>query len=108
MKTMQEMQAEINALQAENQALKSRVLELDNKLNDAFALNAREASMEAEKIKFELEKAFGFILEDFEEYGDNNENSIENYESLKAIIKKCFRAVARIGIKIKGYEPRRR
>ena len=72
--------------------------ELDRKLTEAYQLNARESSMEAEHIKEAIRRNFKYLYEDFKEY-QNSECSEDNYESLKAILKKCFRAVDRIGIR---------
>lgn len=82
-------------------ALESQNAELDSKLNDAYAINSRESSLEAEKIRSELKKAFAFLYEDWLEYefSDVSEN---NYESLQAIIKKIFRSLERNGIDFKG------
>lgn len=96
------------ASRTENEELRSRVssleslnTELDSKLNDAYAINSRESSLEAEKIRSELKKAFAFLYEDWLEYefSDVSEN---NYESLQAIIKKIFRSLERNGIDFKG------
>lgn len=77
--------------------------ELDAKLSDAYKINSREASLEAEKIRTELGKAFAFLYEDWLEY-EFSEVSEENYESLQAIVKKAFRSLDRNGIKYKGNE----
>ena len=77
--------------------------ELDAKLSDAYKINSREASLEAEKIRTELGKAFTFLYEDWLEY-EFSEVSEENYESLQAIVKKAFRSLDRNGIKYKGNE----
>lgn len=92
----------------ENEELRSRVssleslnTELDSKLNDAYAINSRESSLEAEKIRSELKKAFAFLYEDWLEY-EFSDVSEDNYESLQAIIKKIFRSLERNGIDFKG------
>lgn len=96
------------AARTENEELKSRVAslesqnsELDSKLNDAYAINSRESSLEAEKIRSELKKSFAFLYEDWLEY-EFSEVSEDNYESLQAIIKKIFRSLERNGIGFKG------
>lgn len=96
------------ASRTENEELRSRVSsleslnsELDSKLNDAYAINSRESSLEAEKIRSELKKAFAFLYEDWLEY-EFSDVSEDNYESLQAIIKKIFRSLERNGIDFKG------
>lgn len=98
----------LTVARTENEELKSRVAsleslntELDSKLNDAYAINSRESSLEAEKIRSELKKAFAFLYEDWLEY-EFSDVSEENYESLQAIIKKIFRSLERNGIDFKG------
>lgn len=93
---------------AENEELKNKISvlesqysELDSKLNDAYAINSRESSLEAEKIRSELTKAFVFLYEDWLEY-EFSDVSEDNYESLQAIIKKIFRSLERNGIDFKG------
>lgn len=81
--------------------LESQNAELDSKLNDAYAINSRESSLEAEKIRSELKNAFSFLYEDWLEY-EFSDVSEENYESLQAIIKKIFRSLERNGIDFKG------
>ena len=76
-------------------SLESQNSELDSKLNDAYTINSRESSLEAEKIRAELKKAFAY--EDWLEY-EYSDVSEENYESLQAIIKKIFRSLERNGI----------
>lgn len=83
------------------QGLETAKAELEEKLKDAYALNSRESSMEAQKIRSELTKAFAFLYEDWQEF-ENLDVSEENYESLQAIIKKTFRALERNGISFKG------
>lgn len=80
--------------------LEAKNAELERKLDAAYRLNARESSLEAERIKANLSKDFGWLYEDFLEY-DNSEVSAENYESLQAILKKAFRALERNGIDFK-------
>lgn len=92
--------AENDDLKAQIAALESRNSELDSKLNDAYAINSREASLEAEKIRFELKKSFSFLYEDWLEY-EFSDVSEDNYESLQAIIKKVFRSLERNGIDFK-------
>lgn len=82
-------------------SLESQNAELDSKLNDAYAINSRESSLEAEKIRSELKKAFAFLYEDWLEY-EFSDVSEDNYESLQAIIKKIFRSLERNGIDFKG------
>lgn len=96
------------AVRIENDELKSRISflesrnsELDMKLNDAYAINSRESSLEAEKIRSELKKAFTYLYEDWLDY-EFSDVSEENYESLQAIIKKMFRSLERNGIDFKG------
>ena len=96
------------AVRTKNEELRGRVsslesqnAELDSKLNDAYAINSRESSLEAEKIRSELKKAFAFLYEDWLEY-EFSDVSEDNYESLQAIIKKIFRSLERNGIDFKG------
>lgn len=98
----------MTAIKTENEELKSRIAslesqnaELDSKLKDAYAINSRESSLEAEKIRSELKKAFAFLYEDWLEY-EFSDVSEDNYESLQAIIKKIFRSLERNGIDFKG------
>ena len=105
---MQENSQSISSVTAENSALKqqvtsleSNIAELDSKLNDAYSINSRESSLEAEKIRSELKKAFSFLYEDWLEY-EFSDVSEDNYESLQAIIKKIFRSLERNGIDFKG------
>lgn len=92
---------EIEKLKKQISSLEMQNSELDSKLNDAYVINSRESSLEAEKIRSELEKAFTFLYEDWLEY-EFSDVSEENYESLKAIIKKIFRSLERNGIDFKG------
>ncbi len=92
---------ENNELKKQISSLESQNSELDIKLNDAYAINSRESSLEAEKIRAELKKAFAFLYEDWLEY-EFSDVSEENYESLQAIIKKIFRSLERNGIDFKG------
>ena len=55
---------ENDELKAQIASLKSENSELDSKLNDAYAINSRESSLEAEKIRSELKKSFEFLYED--------------------------------------------
>ena len=98
----------LNALRGENadlhkqiEALERSNAELDSKLSEAFTINSRESSLEAEKVRSELQKAFAFLYEDWLEY-EFSDASEENYESLQAIIKKMFRSLERNGIHWKG------
>lgn len=93
--------AENDELKNQLSSLESQNTELDSKLNDAYAINSRESSLEAEKIRSELKKAFSFLYEDWLEY-EFSDVSEENYESLQAIIKKIFRSLERNGIDFKG------
>ena len=81
--------------------LENKKSDLDQKLNEAYTINSRESSLEAEKVRSELKKAFAFLYEDWLEY-EFSDVSEENYESLQAIIKKTFRALERNGIDFKG------
>ncbi len=81
--------------------LENKKSDLDQKLNEAYTINSRESSLEAEKVRLELKKAFAFLYEDWLEY-EFSDVSEENYESLQAIIKKTFRALERNGIDFKG------
>jgi len=87
-------------LKKQIEVVESKNSELDSKLNDAYAINSRESSLEAEKIRSELKKAFKFLYEDWLEYEFSDVNE-ENYESLQAIIKKIFRSLERNGIDFK-------
>lgn len=93
--------AENSNLREQVTTLESKIAELDSKLNDAYSINSRESSLEAEKIRSELKKAFSFLYEDWLEY-EFSDVSEENYESLQAIIKKTFRSLERNGIDFKG------
>ncbi len=88
-----ELKKQISVLESQNS-------ELDSKLNDAYTINSRESSLEAEKIRSELKKAFAFLYEDWLEY-EFSDVSEDNYESLQAIIKKIFRSLERNGIDFK-------
>lgn len=72
--------------------------ELDKKLKDAYSINERNASMEAARLRANLQKDFSYLYRDFLEYKDAecNEN---NYESLYAILRKVFRTLDRNKIK---------
>lgn len=105
---LQEVNQSLISARTENDELKKQIAslesqnsELDSKLNDAYAINSRESSLEAEKIRSELKKAFVFLYEDWLEY-EFSDVSEENYESLQAIIKKIFRSLERNGIDFKG------
>lgn len=97
---MQEVNDILRQVRAENDDLKKQVAELDSKLNEAYALNSRESSLEAEKIRSDLKKAFAYLYEDWHDY-ENSQVSEDNYESLQAIIKKIFRSLDRNGIDYK-------
>lgn len=109
MKTkLQENTQLLSSAKAENSDLKQQVAslesknaELDSKLDEAYSINSRESSLEAEKVRAELKKEFSFLYEDWLEY-EFSDASEENYESLQAIIKKIFRALKRSGIDYKG------
>lgn len=105
---LQESSQSLSSARAENSYLRqqiasfeSKIAELDSKLNDAYSINSRESSLEAEKIRSELKKAFSFLYEDWLEY-EFSDVSEDNYESLQAIIKKIFRSLERNGIDFKG------
>ena len=107
-KRLQENNQLLSSAKAENTELKqqvasleSKIAELDSKLNDAYSINSRESSLEAEKVRSELKKTFSFLYEDWLEYEFSNVSE-ENYESLQAIIKKIFRSLERNGIDFKG------
>ena len=93
--------AENSDLRQQVRSLETKIAELDSKLNDAYSINSREASLEAEKVRSELKKAFSFLYEDWLEY-EFSDVSEENYESLQAIIKKIFRSLERNWIDFKG------
>ncbi|MCD7811029.1 MAG: hypothetical protein LUG91_04135 [Ruminococcus sp.] len=99
--SLETAQAENDELKRQISFLESQNSELDSKLNDAYAINSRESSLEAEKIRLELKKAFTFLYEDWLEY-EFSDVSEENYKSLQAIIKKIFRSLERNGIDFKG------
>lgn len=94
------VRSENDNLKKQIATLESKNAELDNKLKDAYSINSRESSLEAEKIRFELKKAFKFLYEDWLEY-ENSDVCEANYESLQAIIKKIFRSLERNGIDFK-------
>lgn len=95
------VKAENSDLRQQVRSLEIKIAELDSKLNDAYSINSRESSLEAEKVRSELKKAFSFLYEDWLEY-EFSDVSEENYESLQAIIKKIFRSLERNGIDFKG------
>ena len=104
---LQDINQSLTSAKSENYTLKKQIIalesrnsELDNKLNNAYAINSRESSLEAEKIRSELKKAFKFLYEDWLDY-EFSDVSEENYESLQAIIKKIFRSLERNGISFK-------
>lgn len=103
-----ELEQEINALKEERDTLSGQMAAqaennaaLNEKLKEAYSINSREASLEAEKIRADLTKAFAFLYEDWMEY-EGSDVSADNYASLQAIIKKTFRALERNGISFKG------
>ena len=105
---LQESSQSLSSARVENSYLRqqiasfeSKIAELDSKLNDAYSINSRESSLEAEKIRSELKRAFSFLYEDWLEY-EFSDVSEDNYESLQAIIKKIFRSLERNGIDFKG------
>lgn len=98
---LQSAKMEKEALQKQLDLLKSQYDELDRKLNEAYAINSREASLEAERIRLDLKKTFTFLYQDWLEY-EFSDVSEDNYESLQAIITKVFRALERNGIDFKG------
>lgn len=95
------MRIQSEDLQNQIEVLEEKNHELDQKLNEAYSINSRESSLEAEKIKSELKQSFAFLYEDWLEY-EFSDVSEENYESLQAIIKKIFRSLERSGIDFKG------
>lgn len=104
----QKINEALTDVRTENEELKKKVDFLENqnsqlniKLDDAYKINSRESSLEAERIRSELKKAFTFLYEDWLEY-EFSEVSEDNYESLQAIIKKIFRSLERNGIDFKG------
>lgn len=99
--TFRTLRLENDDLNGQIAVLESRNSELDSKLNEAYSINSRESSLEAEKIRSELKKSFSFLYMDWLEY-EFSDVSEENYESLQAIIKKTFRSLERNGIDFKG------
>ena len=95
------LESEMNDINNKFAALQSKNAELDTKLAEAYAINSRESSLEAERIRSELKKAFIYLYEDWLDY-EFSDVSEENYESLQAIIKKIFRSLERNGIDFKG------
>ena len=98
---MQEADNTLRQVRAEKDELKKQVAELDSKLNEAYSLNSRESSLEAEKIRSDLNKTFTYVYDDWREY-EKSQVSEDNYESLQAIIKKIFRSLDKNGIDYKG------
>lgn len=92
--------AENFSLRQQIASLESKVTELDYKLTGAYSINSRESSLEAERVRSELKKAFSFLYEDWLEY-EFSDVSEDNYKSLQAIIKKIFRSLERNGIDFK-------
>ncbi len=95
------IKSEKNDLISQLSALENKNAELDSKLSEAYSINSRESSLEAEKIRSELKKAFTFLYNDWLDY-EFSDVSEDNYESLQAIIKKTFRSLERSGIDFKG------
>lgn len=93
--------AELKETKLKIEILESNNAELDAKLADAYSINSRESSLEAEKIRSELKKSFSFLYEDWLDY-EFSDATEDNYESLQAIIKKIFRSLERNGIDFKG------
>lgn len=89
--------ATVNDLQARIQELENENAELNRKLDDVYAIDERNKSMEHERLIANLSRDFGFLYDDFQEYA-NSEVSADNYLTLQVIIKKMFRALNRNGI----------
>ena len=81
--------------------LESKIAELDGKLNDVYSINSRESSLEAERVRAELKKAFSRLYETWLEYEFSDVNE-DNYATLQAIINKTFRSLEMNGIDFKG------
>lgn len=103
----QDIYQSVNSQESEKEDLKKQIAlfkeentELNQKLKEAYVINSRESSLEAEKVRSELKKAFAFLYEDWLEY-EFSDVSEENYESLQAIIRKTFRSLERNGISFK-------
>jgi hypothetical protein len=94
------IETENGELKKQISSLEIQISDLDGKLNDAYEINSRASSLEAEKIRSELKKAFAFLYEDWLEY-EFSDVSEDNYASLQAIIKKIFRSLERSGIDFK-------
>lgn len=97
---LQEADNALKAMSEERDSLAKKNEELDSKLKDAYSINSREASLEAQKIRAALAREFGFLHEDWLEY-EKADLSEENYESLQVILKKAFRAIEKNGINFK-------
>ena len=100
-KRTDELNARIKEANESLSEIKAQRDELEEKLKDAYSINSRESSLEAQKLRADLTKALSFSYEDWREYEDS-EVSEDNYESLQAIIQKIFRALERNGIDFKG------
>jgi hypothetical protein len=105
---IQDLEKNTRTLESENDYLRNKVTELetqkaeiDEKLKEAYSINSRESSLEAERIRTDLTKSFVFLYEDWLDY-EFTDVSEGNYESLQAIIKKVFRTLERNGIDFKG------
>lgn len=90
---------EIEMLRAENARLQAENARLNTALDNAYSINAREASMEAERIRATLHKDFSYLYDDWCEYTEAPATDI-NYQTLNVIIKKMFRALRRVNINI--------
>lgn len=90
MTTINDLQKRITELEKEN-------AELNRKLDDVYAIDERNKSMAHERLIANLQKDFGFLYDDFQEYA-NSEVTADNYLTLQVIIKKMFRALNRNGI----------
>ena len=105
---LQEVNQSLTAAKADNDDLRKQIAtlesqnsELDSKLNDAYTINSRESSLEAERVRAELKKAFSRLYDTWLEY-EFSDVSEDNYATLQAIIKKTFRSLEMNGIEFKG------
>ena len=94
------MNTDVNTLVERISELEKQNAELDRKLTEAYSINARESSLEAEHIRTNLGEEFNFLYEDWLEYGTSTVSEV-NYKSLQAIIKKMFRVLERNKINFK-------
>lgn len=67
---LQEVNQSLTAAKADNDDLRKQIAtlesqnsELDSKLNDAYTINSRESSLEAERVRAELKKAFSRLYD---------------------------------------------